>query len=559
MTYQKSISRNHFLWLYNHAGSFKKTILVSFALSVLVVTLSLLFVEVTRNFMVAVEKGENFSLLLLIVSLAVIKGCNIFCAEFKSYLREKQTFLMNNELSLKFFKKLFSSRISYNVNVHSGEYLSRITMDAFSVSNCVIGTIPELLYSLVQLAATCIYLSFIEPSLTFVIILIVTTNVIFGRSYSKKLLPISREIRICDSKTHQFMQEHLQHRELIITLEKISFIWDKLKSLQDILYQNIVRRLRLNSVVMFLIDGALDVSYIIIIVWGIYGIQHNSFTYAELVVFLQLAEQIQIPFIQFNHNYPMLVESMASVERLMGIESLPKEDTVNVIQFATPVGIKFNKVDFRYKEESNWVYRGFNHDFPQNSITAIVGETGAGKSTLLRLILATLTPNSGSITFYSTDNDILKSCPASPQTRANCVYVPQGNSLISGTIRYNLLLGKTDATDEEMEDALYLAAADFVIRDFPNGLDTLVGEGGMGVSEGQAQRIAIARSFLRPGKVILMDEPTSALDAETEKLFLERLSSQSYGKTIIIVTHKQEICKYVSDVIKINFLRDSDS
>lgn len=556
MTYQKSISRNHFLWLYNHADSFKKTILVSFALSVLVVTLSLLFVEVTRNFMVAVEKGENFSLLLLIVSLAVIKGCNIFCAEFKSYLREKQTFLMNNELSLKFFKKLFSSRISYNVNVHSGEYLSRITMDAFSVSNCIIGTIPELLYSLVQLAATCIYLSFIEPSLTFVIILIVTTNVIFGRSYSKKLLPISREIRICDSKTHQFMQEHLQHRELIITLEKISFIWDKLKSLQDILYQNIVRRLRLNSVVMFLIDGALDVSYIIIIVWGIYGIQHNSFTYAELVVFLQLAEQIQIPFIQFNHNYPMLVEAMASVERLMGIESLPEEDNSNMIIFDAPAGIRFSQVNFRYTKESNWVYRNFEHNFAPGSITAIVGETGAGKSTLLRLLLATLKPCSGSIWFYVKEVGETKIYTAESKTRGNCVYVPQGNSLISGTIRYNLRLGKTDASDEEMKNALSLAAADFVIEDFPNGLDTTVGEGGIGVSEGQAQRIAIARSFLRPGRIILMDEPTSALDVETEKLFLERLSSQTYGKTIIIVTHKQEICKYVQEVIKIEPIKN---
>ena len=230
--------------------------------------------------------------------------------------------------------------------------------------------------------------------------------------------------------------------------------------------------------------------------------------------------------------------------------------TLRIFADEPPVGIEFSNVDFRYKEDSRWIYRNFSHDFAPGSVTAVIGETGAGKSTLLRLLLSTLTPNSGSITFYSTDNDTLKSCYASPQTRANCVYVPQGNSLISGTIRYNLLLGKTDATDKEMEEALYLAAADFVIRDFPNGLDTLVGEGGMGVSEGQAQRIAIARSFLRPGKVILMDEPTSALDGETEKLFLERLSSQSYGKTIIIVTHKQEICKYVQEVIKVEPIKN---
>ena len=197
-------------------------------------------------------------------------------------------------------------------------------------------------------------------------------------------------------------------------------------------------------------------------------------------------------------------------------------------------------------------------NFKAGSVTAVVGETGAGKSTLLRMFLATLRPDSGSVVFYGKENGALKNYEAGPRTRGNCVYVPQGNSLISGTIRYNLLLGKTDATEEEMRQALYAAAADFVIKDFPDGLDTLIGEGGVGCSEGQAQRIAIARSFLRPGKVILMDEPTSALDAETEKIFLTRLTNQVYDKTIVIVTHKKEVCKYVSEVVTIKFLRETD-
>lgn len=237
----------------------------------------------------------------------------------------------------------------------------------------------------------------------------------------------------------------------------------------------------------------------------------------------------------------------------MDIENLPKEDTTNFIKFSVLVEIEFSNVDFRYNENSRWIYKNFSHNFKPGSVTAILGETGAGKSTLLRLLLATLTPNNGTVTFYGNE----KKYPASSQTRCNCVYVPQGNSLISGTIRYNLLLGKTDATEDEMKNALYSAAADFVLKDFPDGLDTAIGEGGVGVSEGQAQRIAIARSFLRPGKVILMDEPTSALDAETEKLFLTRLTNQVHGKTIIIVTHKKEICNYVSDAITIELLRKS--
>ena len=555
MIYQ-NISRKHFKWLYNHVGRFKKTILLCLVLSILSVISLLLFVQVTKIFMEAVEKGENFSFLMLGLSLATIKGFNIFCTEFKLYLHEKQTKLMSNELSLKFFKELFDGGISYNAKIHSGDSLSRLTTDVFSISNCLIGTLPELIYALVQLIATCIYLSLIEPTLTFVILLIMSVNIMFGKLYAKKLLPIQREIRSCDSKAHQFMQEHLQHRELIVTLEKTSFIWNSLKSLQNKLCEKIVTGLKINILAMSLIDGALNISYITIFTWGIYGIQNGNFTYAELVVFLQLAEQIQVPFIQFNHHYPLLITAMASVERLMEFENMPKEDNSNSIIFSVPVGIEFSNVNFRYSEDSRWIYRNFNHNFAPGSITAILGETGAGKSTLLRMFLATLIPNSGNISFYGNENGITKKYNASPQTRGNCVYVPQGNSLISGTIRYNLLLGKTDATEEEMKEALFSAAADFVINDFPDGLDTIIGEGGLGISEGQAQRIAIARSFLRPGKVILMDEPTSALDNETERQFMTRLTYQVHDKTIIIVTHKKEICKYVHNVITIELLRE---
>ena len=467
----------------------------------MVVASSLLFVQVTKILMEGVERGENFSFVPLMLALATIKGFNIFCAAFKNYLREQKTFLMNNEMSLKFFKDLFAGGVSYNAKIHSGDALSRLTTDVFSVSNCLIGTVPELIYALVQLIATCIYLALIEPSLTLVILVIMSVNIMFSQTYAKKLLPIHRELRICDSKAHQFMQEHLQHRELIVTLEKTDFIWDSLKALQNKVYEKIKASMKLNTVAMSLIDSALNISYIIIFAWGIYGIQQGTFTYAELIVFLQLAEQMQVPFLQFNHQYPLLITAMASVERLIEFENMPKEDNSNAVIFSKSVGIEFSNVNFRYSDDSRWIYKDFNHNFKPGSVTAVLGETGAGKSTLLRMFLATLMPNSGSINFYGNENGESKSYAASAKTRGNCVYVPQGNSLISGTIRYNLLLGKTDATEEEMRNALYAAAADFVIKDFPDGLDTVIGEGGLGVSEGQAQRIAIARSFLRPGNV----------------------------------------------------------
>ena len=549
------MNKEYFKWLYNHIGKFKQSIFFTLVLNISAVAFSLLFVENTKIFMESVEKGEEISFVTLIITLTAIKGLHIFCGQYQNYLRNKTGSLMNNSLALKLFEELLAGNIYYDNKKHSADSLNRLTTDVGVVTRCITETFPALVYSFIQLTATCCYLMLIDPILTGIIILIMPMAIFVGQIYAKKMIPISREIKLYDSKVYQFIQEHLQHHELLVTLEKNSFVSEKLKLIQDTLFQKIKSRIELNALTDSLTDVAFSASYIVVFAWGIYGIQNKTFSYAELVVFLQLAEQIQLPFIHFKIHYPPLITSMASVERLIEIENLPKEDNLNAIKFSVPVGIKFENVDFRYKEDSRRIYRNFNHDFKPCSITAILGETGAGKSTLLRMLLATLTPNNGSITFYGGDKNYL----ASSQTRCNCVYVPQGNSLISGTIRYNLLLGKTDSTEDEMKNALYSAAADFVFKDFPDGLDTAIGEGGLGISEGQAQRIAIARSFLRPGKVILMDEPTSALDAETEKLFLTRLTNQTHDKTIIIVTHKKEICKYVSDVVTIQLLRDSDN
>ena len=545
-----NINIKQFKWLYDHIGGFRKRIVITIMLNILAVGFSLLFVEVTKKFMESIERGEEVSFLLLALSLTIIKGLYILCGQFQNYLRTKISFLMENALTLHFFEELINSNVFGKNKLHSGDALNRLTTDISAITHCLTETMPGLIYSFMQLWGTFIYLMLIEPVLTEIIIIIMPIAIFVGHVYAKKMLPLRREIRIQDSKVYQFIQEHYKHKEIVAALEKKSFICERLNCLLEMLYKKLKSSLKINVFTDSLIDVAFAINFVLIFAWGIYGIQNKTFSYAELVVFLQLVEQIQLPFIHFKINYPSLISSMASVERLNEIESLPKEANVTPINFASAVGVKFSNVSFRYDKNSKWIYRNFTHDFLPESITAVVGETGAGKSTLLRLILDIFSPTSGNVSFYGDS----ESFTASSHTRGNCVYVPQGNSLISGTIRYNLRFGKIDATDEEMKNALFAAAAEFVVNDFPDGLDTEVGEGGVGISEGQAQRIAIARSFLRPGKIVLMDEPTSALDTETEKLFLDRLSTKMHGKTIIIVTHKQEICKYVQEVIKIESL-----
>ncbi|MBO7498481.1 MAG: ATP-binding cassette domain-containing protein, partial [Bacteroidaceae bacterium] len=210
-------------------------------------------------------------------------------------------------------------------------------------------------------------------------------------------------------------------------------------------------------------------------------------------------------------------------------------------------GVRLEDVTFRYAEGDRNILEHFSADFPPHSTTAILGETGAGKTTLIRLLLALVKPEEGRVVVYDSTETI---GTASPDTRCNFVYVPQGNTLFSGTIRDNLLLGNSTVTDEEMWRVLDMACAGFV-RTLPQGLDTPCGEGGGGFSEGQAQRIAIARSLLRPGSILLLDESTSALDVETEQELLRRITEGERGKTLIFITHRTSVTDYCDRAITI--------
>ena len=206
----------------------------------------------------------------------------------------------------------------------------------------------------------------------------------------------------------------------------------------------------------------------------------------------------------------------------------------------TPASISVKNLSFAYSPESRHIFQHFNYEFPPGSITAIRGVTGSGKTTLIRLLLSLVHPQEGCVLLSDNQGH---SYAASPQTRCNFAYVPQGNTLLSGTIRENLLLADPDATEEQLYDALHLAAADFV-EALPDKLDARCGEMGDGLSEGQAQRIAIARALLKDSPFLLLDEATSALDAETERTVIRGIIEAAHGRTVIFVTHRPEALSY---------------
>lgn len=540
-------------WLWEYSAGFRIRLLIIILLSVGGVCASLAFVESTKVFINDAAEGKSF-IFIMIAVLIGFKVIQLVCEQGEIYLRTMTRAKLENTLELRVFCALSDSKIQAKQKFHSGDEIYRLSSDVGVVAESVAFTSPILVYSVVQLIATWGYLVVMQPLLTVIIGLIAPVIVFAGYHYTRLLVPVSRKVRQEGSKVNEYIQEHLQHHELISTMGRNKYVQTQVESLQNSFLKALKSQIRITVGADSLTEVGFASSYLAVFIWGIYGINNNTVSYGEFFVFIQLVEQLQRPIFLFKDQYPSWVTSFSSVERLMEITSLPKDEEYDDKYLLEGVpGIRFSNVSFRYSEDKKWIFKNFNYDFKPGSITAILGETGAGKSTLIKMILAILQPQIGEVDIYS-NTAKEKSVKASSRNRCNCVYVPQGNSIISGTIRYNLLLGNMNASEAQMKEALYLASAEFVFNDFPDGLDTIIGERGLGISEGQAQRIAIARALLRNGGLLLLDEPTSALDPETERQFIERLVKKLMNKTVIIITHKPEICKYVSDTVTIRII-----
>ena len=363
--------------------------------------------------------------------------------------------------------------------------------------------------------------------------------------YVRKMRTITRDIRSTESRVQSILQESIQHRAILKTLERTRTMIEKLIQTQSLLRRHVRHRAVFSSMSSTLLSIGFSTGYLVTFLWGVDSLQSGAITYGMMISFIQLVGQIQGPFRDMTRFIPVFISTITASERLMELEEMPLEDDSQPITFKNGAGVRITDISFQYKDGGRTILSHFSCDFPKGSTTAILGETGAGKTTLIRLILALLKPTEGHLEMY----DETQTVKISPQTRNNLVYVPQGNTLFSGTIRDNLLLGNPNATEADMREALETACAGFVM-DRPDGLDAICGELGAGLSEGQSQRIAIARALLRQGSVLLLDEATSALDMQTEQQLLKNLNEREAGQTIICVTHRPAVISYCTQVIE---------
>ncbi len=453
---------------------------------------------------------------------------------------------VRNKMRLKIFARLLRGEWLHLQKRHTGDLINRLEGDVNSITALITETIPATTVVGVQLIASFAILFTMSPVLALSVLVALPIAMVASRFYIKRMRKLNRDVRDSDSRIQSVLQESLQHKALIKTLEKNNNTEEKLTALQEKLKGEVRSRTKFSLGAYSLTQLGFATGYLVAFTWGVYGLAEGVVTFGTLSAYLQLVGLIQRPTMDLSHFIPGIVSSFTAAERLFELEEIPEEQQGESIMLKGIAGVRFNGVSFKYGDEERRILNNFNYEFAPNSITAVVGETGAGKTTLIRLLVALVTPQEGCVEVYSNE----EKHNSSPLTRCNFVYIPQGNSLVSGTIRENLLMGNPDATEEMLQKALHVACADYVYK-LPQGLDTVLSEQGGGLSEGQAQRIAVARSILRPGSILIFDEATSALDEATELEMLQRLTESNTGKTIIFVTHRPAVIKYCDKVLEI--------
>ena len=500
-----------------------------------------LAIDVATHNTTAVTLHQAFLLIALIMFTRIVLGLS------SRWIRAILGVKAQNSMRQHLFNRLLRCKWTELKTYHTGNLTNRIEHDVNDVVNFVTESIPSFITTLAQFIGAFFFLFFMDSTLAIIIVCVIPFFIISSKLYIKKMRKLSHQARDEESKIQSTIQESLQHVMIIKTLQRVAYFTNRLTSQQAQLHQIILSRTRYATISSSLLNLGFATGYFVTFIWGATNLSKGLITYGAMLAFIQLVGQIQGPVRNLSKFIPIFITSFTATERLMDIENIAQEEANTPTKLLPSVGVQLSNLTFQYTTSSRLIFNNFSYSFPAGSITAIIGETGAGKTTLIRLLLSLIQPTEGKIALIDGSG---KEFTMRPDLRANFAYVPQGNTLFSGTIRSNLLLGKPDATDEELKTALHTAAADFVYKK-AKGLETPCGEAGDGLSEGQAQRIAIARALLADGNVFIFDEATSSLDPTTEETVLQRIVTHFANRTLIFITHRPLVLKYVTQKLKL--------
>lgn len=505
-------------------------VFMALLLGILEVIVSLLQVWTVKRVIdsASINTGESIIRSIGILTLLIVLGFAL--TAFSTWVGNIEGTRAKNNMRQRILHKLLLSKDSGKL--HSGDIVNRIEIDVSTIINFVGYKIPESASGLIMFAAAMVCLYHLDHYLPILVFGVIVISLAISRIYIKKMHKLIKDVRESEGNIQAVIQDSIQNRSLLKVLEATQTIAERFSFVQSNLFGNMKRSTSFSIRASAIVSAGESFVYILTFLWAAFRMSAGTLTFGGMTAFLQLINKVYRPLRNLYGLLPSFVGAVTSAERLMEMENWDKELNDNPIKMDGPCGIMLDNVSFRYDDSSEDVISNLSFDFRPGTSTALIGKTGTGKTTILRLLVALAVPQKGHVRVYNEK----ESFETSLSLRCNFIYVPQGNTLMHGTIRDNLLLGNPSATDEEIYEMLHVCCADFV-RSIPNGLDTLCHENGGGLSEGQAQRIAIARGLLHGGEILILDEVTSALDEETTKELLDNLYENYADRTLIFATH----------------------
>lgn len=505
-------------------------VFMALLLCVLEVIVSLLQVWTVKRVIdsASINTGESIIRSIGILTLLIVLGFAL--TAFSTWVGNIEGTRAKNNMRQRILHKLLLSKDSGKL--HSGDIVNRIEIDVSTIINFVGYKIPESASGLIMFAAAMACLYHLDHYLPILVFGVIVISLAISRIYIKKMHKLIKDVRESEGNIQAVIQDSIQNRSLLKVLEATQTIAERFSFVQSNLFGNMKRSTSFSIRASAIVSAGESFVYILTFLWAALRMSAGTLTFGGMTAFLQLINKVYRPLRNLYGILPSFVGAVTSAERLMEMENWDKELNDNPIKMDGPCGIMLDNVSFRYDDSSEDVISNLSFDFRPGTSTALIGKTGTGKTTILRLLVALAVPQKGHVRVYNEK----ESFETSLSLRCNFIYVPQGNTLMHGTIRDNLLLGNPSATDDEIYEMLHVCCADFV-RSIPNGLDTLCHENGGGLSEGQAQRIAIARGLLHGGEILILDEVTSALDEETTKELLDNLFENYADRTLIFATH----------------------
>lgn len=530
--------KHHIRWAWSISKGYRSKLLLYFVLELLAIALSLLFVYLSKKAVDMAISPTDIPLRWTLIGIVATVGVGLGIRAYTGWLNERIKMMLTFELQRNMLDAQMLSVWRLIKNWHTGDIQVRIQTDCEEVANMIAKTLLSFILTAIQLLASMVFLWYMDPMLA-LMILALSPLFLFSKIYFQKMRKLSQEVKGEESNFSNILQENLRFRLLIRAMGIFPKRRKKLTGSQRDLFGLKMKQLNFSTYTQSVMKVSINAGYLLTFIWGIYRLQSGQISFGTMTAFLQLVARIQTPILALITFIPGFVRFRVAADRLLELKSGEIESQMDQQRLRGIAALEIQNLSFRY--EDKWVLDHLNLSLRAGEPVAVVGPSGKGKTTLIRLLLSLIKAEKGQILL----TDRAGTRPLSAAHRINFAYIPQGNSLFSGTIRENLMLHVQKAEHIDIQKALWVACAEFVME-LPEGIDTVVGESGMGLSEGQAQRIAIARALMHDGDIWLFDEVTSALDRKTADTLIHRLLDYGENKLCLFVTHDltlANICK----------------